>query len=68
VRVEAGGVKNQLYQGVKPGGYFFWPGLFTRNPATLGGLIYTQASCSGSLGFVEKAEHVFWLRPSLLKN
>ncbi len=37
VRVEAGVIKDQLNQFLKPYGYFFAPELSTSNRATLGG-------------------------------
>lgn len=44
VRVEAGVIKDQLNQFLKPYGYFFAPELSTSNRATLGGMINTDAS------------------------
>lgn len=44
VRVEAGVIKDQLNQYLKPFGYFFAPELSTSNRATLGGMINTDAS------------------------
>ena len=49
VRVEAGVIKDQLNQFLKPYGYFFAPELSTSNRATLGGMINTDASGQGSL-------------------
>jgi FAD/FMN-containing dehydrogenase len=42
--VEAGVIKDQLNQFLKPYGYFFAPELSTSNRATLGGMINTDAS------------------------
>lgn len=44
VRVEAGVIKDQLNQFLKPYGYFFAPELSTSNRATTGGMINTDAS------------------------
>lgn len=44
VRVQAGVVKDQLNQFLKPHGLFFSPELSTSNRATLGGMINTDAS------------------------
>ncbi|MFA1646764.1 MAG: FAD-binding oxidoreductase, partial [Enterobacteriaceae bacterium] len=49
VRVEAGVIKDQLNQYLKPYGYFFAPELSTSNRATIGGMINTDASGQGSL-------------------
>jgi FAD/FMN-containing dehydrogenase len=49
VRVEAGVVKDQLNDYVRPFGFFFAPDLSTSNRATIGGMINTDASGQGSL-------------------
>ena len=51
VRVQAGVVKDQLNQFLKPHGLFFAPELSTSNRATLGGMINTDASGQGSLQY-----------------
>ena len=51
VRVQAGVVKDQLNQFLKPYGLFFSPELSTSNRATLGGMINTDASGQGSLQY-----------------
>ncbi|MEX0632606.1 FAD-binding oxidoreductase [Serratia ureilytica] len=44
VKVEAGVIKDQLNQYLRPFGYFFSPELSTSNRAALGGMINTDAS------------------------
>ena len=58
VRVEAGVIKDQLNQYLKPFGYFFAPELSTSNRATLGGMINTDASGQGSLVYGKTSDHV----------
>ena len=59
VRVQAGVVKDQLNQFLKPHGLFFAPELSTSNRATLGGMINTDASGQGSLQYGKTSDHVF---------
>lgn len=66
VRVEAGVIKDQLNQYLKPLGYFFSPELSTSNRATLGGMINTDASGQGSLVYGKTSDHVLGLRAVLL--
>ncbi|MGM3176218.1 FAD-binding and (Fe-S)-binding domain-containing protein [Dickeya lacustris] len=66
VRVEAGVIKDQLNQYLKPFGYFFSPELSTSNRATLGGMINTDASGQGSLVYGKTSDHVLGLRAVLL--
>ncbi len=66
VRVEAGVIKDQLNQFLKPYGYFFSPELSTSNRATLGGMINTDASGQGSLVYGKTSDHVLGLRAVLL--
>ncbi|MCV9877680.1 D-2-hydroxyglutarate dehydrogenase YdiJ [Brenneria izbisi] len=66
VRVEAGVIKDQLNQYLKPFGYFFAPELSTSNRATLGGMINTDASGQGSLVYGKTSDHVLGLRALLL--
>ncbi|QIZ47531.1 D-2-hydroxyglutarate dehydrogenase YdiJ [Dickeya zeae] len=65
VRVEAGVIKDQLNQYLKPYGYFFSPELSTSNRATLGGMINTDASGQGSLVYGKTSDHVLGLRAVL---
>ncbi|OTA15841.1 membrane protein [Xenorhabdus vietnamensis] len=66
VRVEAGVIKDQLNQYLKPFGYFFSPELSTSNRATLGGMINTDASGQGSLVYGKTSDHVLGVRAVLL--
>ncbi len=66
VRVEAGVIKDQLNQYLKPYGYFFSPELSTSNRATLGGMINTDASGQGSLVYGKTSDHVLGVRAVLL--
>lgn len=66
VRVEAGVIKDQLNQFLRPLGYFFAPELSTSNRATLGGMINTDASGQGSLVYGKTSDHVLALRAVLL--
>ena len=66
VRVEAGVIKDQLNQFLKPYGYFFAPELSTSNRATLGGMINTDASGQGSLVYGKTSDHVLGVRAVLL--
>ncbi|MDR0807109.1 MAG: FAD-binding oxidoreductase [Enterobacteriaceae bacterium] len=68
VRVEAGVIKDQLNQYLKPHGYFFSPELSTSNRATLGGMINTDASGQGSLVYGKTSDHVLGLRSVLLNG
>lgn len=62
VRVQAGVVKDQLNDAVRPFGYFFSPDLSTSNRATLGGMINTDASGQGSLKYGKTSAHVLSLQ------
>ncbi len=66
VRVEAGVIKDQLNQFLKPYGFFFAPELSTSNRATLGGMINTDASGQGSLVYGKTSDHVLGVRAVLL--
>lgn len=66
VRVEAGVIKDQLNQYLKPYGYFFAPELSTSNRATLGGMINTDASGQGSLVYGKTSDHVLGVRAVML--
>ncbi len=67
VRVEAGVVKDQLNDFLRPYGFFFSPDLSTSNRATLGGMINTDASGQGSLVYGKTSDHVVALT-SVLAN
>lgn len=66
VRVQAGVVKDQLNQYLKPYGLFFSPELSTSNRATLGGMINTDASGQGSLQYGKTSDHVLGLKSVLI--
>lgn len=66
VKVEAGVIKDQLNDYLKPLGYFFSPELSTSNRATLGGMINTDASGQGSLVYGKTSDHVLGLKAVLL--
>ncbi len=67
VRVEAGVVKDQLNDYLRPYGFFFSPDLSTSNRATIGGMINTDASGQGSLVYGKTSDHVLGLS-SVLAN
>jgi FAD/FMN-containing dehydrogenase/Fe-S oxidoreductase len=67
VRVEAGVVKDQLNDYLRPHGFFFSPDLSTSNRATIGGMINTDASGQGSLIYGKTSNHVLALE-SVLAN
>jgi len=67
VKVEAGVVKDQLNDYLRPFGFFFSPDLSTSNRATIGGMINTDASGQGSLVYGKTSDHVLGLE-SLLAN
>ncbi|KGK01625.1 D-2-hydroxyglutarate dehydrogenase YdiJ [Thalassotalea sp. ND16A] len=62
VKVQAGVVKDQLNEYLKPLGFFFSPDLSTSNRATIGGMINTDASGQGSLVYGKTSDHVLALR------
>ncbi|MGO2346695.1 MAG: FAD-binding oxidoreductase, partial [Providencia sp.] len=66
VKVEAGVIKDQLNQFLKPYGYFFSPELSTSNRATLGGMINTDASGQGSLVYGKTSDHVLDVKAMIL--
>ncbi|MDO4430387.1 MAG: FAD-binding and (Fe-S)-binding domain-containing protein [Lonepinella koalarum] len=68
VRVQAGVVKDQLNQFLKPYGLFFAPELSTSNRATIGGMINTDASGQGSLQYGKTSDHVLGLRAVLING
>ncbi|ALT00414.1 hypothetical protein AT746_10305 [Lacimicrobium alkaliphilum] len=65
VKVEAGVVKDQLNDFLRPHGFFFAPDLSTSNRATIGGMINTDASGQGSLVYGKTSDHVLSLRSVL---
>jgi FAD/FMN-containing dehydrogenase/Fe-S oxidoreductase len=67
VKVEAGVVKDQLNDFLRPHGFFFAPDLSTSNRATVGGMINTDASGQGSLVYGKTSNHVLALE-SVLAN
>ena len=67
VRVEAGVVKDQLNDYLRPYGFFFAPDLSTSSRATIGGMINTDASGQGSLVYGKTSDHVLGLE-SVLAN
>jgi len=67
VRVEAGVVKDQLNDYLRPYGFFFSPDLSTSNRATIGGMVNTDASGQGSLVYGKTSDHVLEL-DSVLAN
>ena len=67
VKVEAGVVKDQLNDYLRPYGFFFAPDLSTSNRATIGGMINTDASGQGSLVYGKTSDHVLGLN-SVLAN
>lgn len=66
VRVQAGVVKDQLNDVLRPLGYFFAPDLSTSNRATIGGMISTDASGQGSLVYGKTSDHVLALTSILV--
>jgi FAD/FMN-containing dehydrogenase/Fe-S oxidoreductase len=66
VRVQAGVVKDQLNDYLKPFGFFFAPDLSTSNRATIGGMISTDASGQGSLVYGKTSDHVLGLTSVLV--
>ncbi|GGO70483.1 FAD-binding oxidoreductase [Bowmanella pacifica] len=65
VRVQAGVIKDQLNDFLRPHGFFFAPDLSTSNRATIGGMINTDASGQGSLVYGKTSDHVLALRSVL---
>ena len=62
VKVQAGVIKDQLNDYLKPFGFFFSPDLSTSNRATIGGMVNTDASGQGSLVYGKTSDHVLGLR------
>ncbi|MDH2997728.1 hypothetical protein A1D22_08395 [Pasteurellaceae bacterium LFhippo2] len=68
VRVQAGVVKDQLNQFLKPHGLLFSPELSTSNRATLGGMINTDASGQGSLQYGKTSDHIIAIKSVLMNG
>lgn len=68
VRVQAGVIKDQLNQFLKPYGLFFSPELSTSNRATLGGMINTDASGQGSLQYGKTSDHILAIKSVLING
>lgn len=68
VKVEAGVVKDQLNDYLRPHGFFFSPDLSTSNRATIGGMISTDASGQGSLVYGKTSDHVLALESVLING
>lgn len=68
VKVEAGVVKDQLNDYLRPHGFFFAPDLSTSNRATIGGMINTDASGQGSLVYGKTSNHVLALESVLVNG
>lgn len=68
VRVQAGVIKDQLNDFLKPYGFFFAPDLSTSNRATVGGMISTDASGQGSLVYGKTSDHVLALSSVLVNG
>ncbi|MFY8299128.1 FAD-binding and (Fe-S)-binding domain-containing protein [Pseudoalteromonas sp. SS15] len=66
VKVQAGVIKDQLNDFLRPYGYFFAPDLSTSNRATIGGMINTDASGQGSLVYGKTSDHVLGLKSYLV--
>lgn len=66
VRVQAGVVKDQLNDALRPYGLFFAPDLSTSNRATIGGMVSTDASGQGSLVYGKTSDHVLGLTSVLI--
>ena len=65
-RVQAGVVKDQLNDAIRPHGLFFAPELSPSNRATIGGMIATDASGQGSVLYGKTRDHVLELKAVLL--
>lgn len=65
VRVQAGVIKDQLNDFLRPYGYFFAPDLSTSNRATVGGMINTDASGQGSLVYGKTSDHTLAIKAFL---
>ena len=68
VRVEAGVIKDQLNDYLRPYGFFFSPDLSTSSRATIGGMINTDASGQGSLVYGKTSNHVLALKSVLVNG
>ncbi|MDN4503403.1 FAD-binding and (Fe-S)-binding domain-containing protein [Alteromonadaceae bacterium BrNp21-10] len=68
VKVQAGVVKDQLNDFLRPFGFFFAPDLSTSNRATIGGMVSTDASGQGSLVYGKTSDHVLGLTSVLVNG
>ncbi|MCR5536893.1 MAG: FAD-binding oxidoreductase [Succinivibrio sp.] len=66
VRVQAGVIKDELNEYLKPYGLFFSPELSTSNRATIGGMISNDAAGQGSLKYGRTSSHVKAVKVALL--
>jgi FAD/FMN-containing dehydrogenase/Fe-S oxidoreductase len=66
VKVQAGVIKDQLNDFLRPYGFFFAPDLSTSNRATIGGMISTDASGQGSLIYGKTSDHILGLTSVLV--
>ncbi|MBQ4860374.1 FAD-binding oxidoreductase [Pseudoalteromonas sp. MMG013] len=66
VKVQAGVIKDQLNDYLRPYGFFFAPDLSTSNRATIGGMVNTDASGQGSLVYGKTSDHVLGLKTYLV--
>lgn len=66
VKVQAGVIKDQLNDALRPHGFFFSPDLSTSNRATIGGMINTDASGQGSLKYGKTSDHVLSVKAVLV--
>ncbi|KAF7764700.1 hypothetical protein PCIT_b0749 [Pseudoalteromonas citrea] len=66
VKVQAGVIKDQLNDYLRPFGFFFAPDLSTSNRATIGGMVNTDASGQGSLVYGKTSDHVLGLKTYLV--
>ena len=58
IKVDAGVIKDELNEFLKPHGLFFSPELSTSNRATIGGMISNDAAGQGSLKYGRTSSHI----------
>ncbi|MCR4941727.1 MAG: FAD-binding oxidoreductase [Campylobacter sp.] len=68
VKVQAGVVKDELNDFLRPYGLFFAPELSTSNRACIGGMISTDASGQGSLKYGKTSDHILAIKAVLLNG
>ncbi len=66
VTVQAGVIKDELNEALRPHGLFFSPELSTSNRATVGGMISNDAAGQGSLKYGRTSDHIKSLRAVLI--